>query len=195
MTNIIKYMINDKSKYFELHSPYSRLLAYIVWDRPTINSINEKINYGIKYHFIGHTPSDNANYLKYFNILNRLNLEDIEYTIIDVDLNTFNNETIDECSWIDLSNFKSEKINIIKNKYDSDSESEEYELSDSDDLELFDNIIIKQINLNDNVKLPFKHFDLRIERNYVKYPENILNEDTKELIRKGVEIYKTVIGI
>ena len=62
------------------------------------------VDFGYKYHFIGHTPSES---IEYIEIPNSNSNQFLKNTIILSDLNTFNNEHDDNCMWYSLKYFRS----------------------------------------------------------------------------------------
>ena len=168
-TEIVKYMLNSKDKYFVQSSDYGQLLFYMLWDRPDKN-INY-IDYGYKYHFIGHTPIDNVRYIN-----------TKKSTIILCDFNTFNSEYLDDCAWYSLTNFKNDLIiSEPKEEIDSDDESE------------IETEIVDKCLENGN-KLKFPNFKLKVIYNNVTYPIDMVPEIDKMHIQNAVSIYKELFN-
>ena len=187
-TNIVKLMLESKEKYFEVITNYGRLLNLTVWNRPFQNI--KYIDFGYKYHFIGHTPRDN---IEYYDILNNSNK--IKNTIILSDLNTFNNEHYDGCMWYSLINFKNDEMQIKENKKsETDSISVSDSESDYSDDEDECRSIYHQIILNINDKIKFNNFTLKLISNRVDYPDDMLNRDDITCINAAISIYDNLIN-
>ena len=124
-------------------------------------------------------PGLNIDYVDYgcqYHVIGHTPIDNVQYittrnrhTIISVDLNTFNNEQCDECAWIKIEN--------------SESEIEDIEI-EIDDLEL---------NSLETHNLSFTDFNVKVEYNMIKYPENMLSQDDIKRINKGVHLYNKII--
>ena len=191
--NIVESMLKSNDKYFNPLSDYSNLLALTMWNRPTENfeiknSKNNYIDFGYRYHFIGHTPIDSLDFIDVFDESGK-----IKNTIIMTDLNTFNNEYYDNCSWYSLSNFKQFIVSSINKKSSTSDSESEINISYSDDVNDY-KTVLHQIILENGNNFRFNNFTLTLICNEVKYPNKMLSENDIENIHKGVEIYNNLIN-
>jgi hypothetical protein len=191
--NIVKLMLKSNDKYFNPTSKYSNLLALTMWNRPPVenseikNSKNNYVDFGYRYHFIGHTPIDTFKYIDVFDESDK-----IKNTIIMTDLNTFNNEYYDDCSWYSLSNFKRFTIKQINKKSSTSDSESEINISYSDDINDY-KILLHQIVLENGDDFKFNNFTLTLICNEVKYPNKMLSQNDIENIHKGIKIYNDLI--
>ena len=217
-TKIVEFMLKSNDKYFESNSNYNRLLFYTVWNRPELNI--KYVDFGYKYHFVGHTPSESVEYIEILNS----NSNQLKNIIVLSDLNTFNNEHYDNCMWYSLKHFRSTECRIsdfrskelrdnipISNtqfpEISEESDSFDYNNSDFDSSKENEvqpgcltlhtsrncNSTFHEMFLNSNDKLQFENFTLKILSNEIKYPDNLLTQIDIDNVEAAIDIYNDIL--
>jgi len=170
--NIVKLMLKSPEKYYTNKSVYGPMLFNTLWDRPAASV--RYVDYGYKYHFIGHTPVENIKFIVHSDPDLRSNLMSPTSVIVITDLNTYNNENEDECAFFELTNFK---MNIHENEDTCHQQA-----------------LTMVLPISHHVSHKFDDFTMKIVKNHVKY-HDLLSETDVSHINEGIAIYTDLFDI